>query len=123
MSGYLLLGERLAADPDSYSAGWNFGPISEERTTVHHFVSFVAAALGDQAPKIRIEVDGPHEAGRLALDITRARELLGWNPLLTLQERAQLTAEWYQADLAGALGPELVDQQIDMIERRWSEAS
>jgi CDP-glucose 4,6-dehydratase len=37
-----------------------------------------------------------HEAKILRLDSSKARELLGWRPTLSLPEAMELTAQWYQ---------------------------
>ena len=43
----------------------------------------------------------PHEAGLLALDSSKARQLLGWNPCWSLQRTLEQTLVWHQAWQAG----------------------
>ena len=37
-----------------------------------------------------------HEAKLLALDISKARFLLGWKPTLDIEETIEMTVEWYK---------------------------
>jgi CDP-glucose 4,6-dehydratase len=45
----------------------------------------------------RVQLEkAPHEATYLKLDSSKSRALLGWRPLLDLDETADMTAEWYR---------------------------
>lgn len=120
LSGYLVLAAALLAGETSAATGWNFGPEPRDIVPVGQFVELLASVCGDQAPPVEIIVgDGPHEAAVLALDASQARYRLGWRPLLTLQQRAEMTATGYlesqnQGDLAA-----VVQQQIDEFMQRW----
>lgn len=116
LSGYLTLATALAGDPHSFSGGWNFGPDPMEQVSVGEFVDVITAALGDRSPQIASGRPGPHEAQLLSLDITKSRECLGWQPLLTTGQRAGMTAAWFKADLEGQLSIELLDSQLATFE-------
>lgn len=96
LSGYLRLAAGLLANESGLASAWNFGPEAADAQPVKALV----AGLGARA-----EIDGdpgPHEAGRLELDISRARRLLGWSPRWTLQQALQRTLDWHQAWRANA---------------------
>jgi CDP-glucose 4,6-dehydratase len=116
LSGYLLLGQALQTGPDAAEA-WNFGPAPEDMVPVGELIDrFVTAWGGDAAWHDESESHGPHEAGFLMLDCSKARRRLGWTPRMALDECLQATAEWYAAHVGGATGPELLAltrQQID----------
>jgi len=122
LSGYLALAVGLKRDPESFSEGWNFGPDPSERTSVGEFVTAVSMHLGPQGPTVSVHDDGPHEAGRLALDITKAAERLAWRPTLTLDQRARLTAEWFLAELDGTLTSSSISTQLADFEEQWLTA-
>jgi len=119
LHGYLILGAKLLANGQDFAEAWNFGPEPAERTTVLDFVGQLAAALGPDGPTVEVKVDGPHEASLLSLDITKARDRLGWRPLLTMAERVELTAAWMRAQHADSLTSALLSDQIDWFEQRW----
>jgi CDP-glucose 4,6-dehydratase len=101
LSGYLLLAQRLWDDADAAS-GWNFGPDPSDARPVSHVVERITA-LWPEA--LRWEVDAgphPHEAGFLALDSTRARELLGWAPRWDLDAALERIVEWHLGHRDGA---------------------
>ncbi|MBS4679786.1 hypothetical protein H8J14_28565, partial [Klebsiella pneumoniae] len=47
--------------------------------------------------EVRLEPQpqGPHEAGTLRLDISKARQRLDWIPKMELYTALELTAQWY----------------------------
>jgi CDP-glucose 4,6-dehydratase len=104
LQGYLVLAERLLEDPRGFSEAWNFGPDPGGDRPVREVVAKLAAAWQG---KLRWRLDTaphPHEAGKLMLDSTKARERLGWHPRLPLDEALRLTAEWYGRYLGGGHG-------------------
>jgi CDP-glucose 4,6-dehydratase len=97
LRGYLMLGRALAESGSEYAEGWNFGPALSDAVAVRELVGRMTAAW----PRVRAELatahDGPHEARLLRLDNGKARDRLGWNPALTLDETVDLTVDWYRA--------------------------
>jgi len=102
LSGYLVLAQRLAADPARHSEAWNFGPDTGGDQRVGAVVEEVSRLFGPRLV-IRREAgrDGPHEAGRLMLDSSKARARLQWRPRLALAVALELTVKWYDRFIAG----------------------
>ncbi len=119
LSGYIALAAHLWTEGTDFAGGWNFGPDPSERVSVGEFVSIMNSELSDEAPTIVEQPGGPHEAARLSLDITKAADYLTWTPVLSIEERARLTVEWFRADASGRLDIDLVDRQIKWFESRW----
>lgn len=100
LHGYLMLARRLVEAPDEFAEAWNFGP-TPEAVTVGEVAERFVAALGRGAVTYEGTTgEGPHEAGLLAVDSTKARVRLGWRPRLGLDDALRLTADWYRAYLA-----------------------
>lgn len=96
LSGYLLLGQKLLEGHAEIADAWNFGPDQESNRTVAE----VLIELKDYWPKIRwhkTQEIHPHEANFLYLDSSRAKKLLGWKPVYSLEKGLFATAEWYSA--------------------------
>ena len=124
LGGYLTLAERLV-ESDAFATAWNFGPRDEDAVPVAALVELVLGLWGDGRWEAVAEAAAPHEAGLLRLDWTQARQRLGWRPVLTLKEAAELTVAWYRAAAGGATPPALYDlgvEQIGWYERRWRAA-
>ena len=95
LAGYLMLGERLLADPRSDAEAWNFGPDASGQLSVAQ----VIVAFARQWPAVRCEVERtpqPHEAGLLHLDCRKAKARLGWRPVWDAATTFERTASWYR---------------------------
>jgi CDP-glucose 4,6-dehydratase len=101
LAGYLTLAHKLWERPDLAGA-YNFGPETNETFTVRALVEMARAAYGDGEVLYEEEADGPHEAGRLALEAAKARIALGVRPLWPLAQAVQRTMAWYRAEHKGA---------------------
>jgi CDP-glucose 4,6-dehydratase len=53
-------------------------------------------AWGSGEYQIDQEVNQPHEAGLLKLDITKVKSELKWVPKVNAQQTVQLTIDWYR---------------------------
>lgn len=58
----------------------------------------------------------PHEAGCLALEVAKARMVLGVNPKWRLSESVQRTMTWYKAQNLGLDARNLCEVEIDAYE-------
>ena len=110
LEGYLLLAERgyqRSLEPGAF----NFGPSGEEPIAVSKAVEHFCRAWGPGASFEAAPADphAPHEARTLRLDCSKARAQLGWRPRLDLIRCLELTAQWYQRQLAGASATELYE--------------
>jgi CDP-glucose 4,6-dehydratase len=97
LSGYLLLAEKLFAQPATFSQAWNFGPQDEDAKPVGWIVEAIAGKWGSEAAWSFDEGPHPHEAYYLKLDISKARQVLGWSPRWTLDQALDNVIEWHQA--------------------------
>jgi len=92
-AAYLLLVERLAQKPERSGRAYNFS--NESPLTVLDLVRRILLLMGsDLEPDIRGEAS--HEIRSQHLRAARAREELGWQPLLSLDEGLSRTIDWYR---------------------------
>jgi CDP-glucose 4,6-dehydratase len=96
LSGYLALAQGLCDSPD-YARAWNFGPDERDARSVEWVVRRIAELWPGRLRWESDQGDHPHEAHRLKLDSSRAHELLGWRPLLGLEQGLRATVDWYAA--------------------------
>ncbi len=99
LSGYLTLGARLLSSGSSFAGGWNFGPHADGVVDVATVAREIREAWGSDGPTLELAeiTQGPHEAGTLRLDSTKAIAQLGWRPRFSLKEAVRLTVDWYRA--------------------------
>ena len=101
LSGYLALAEQLWVQSQAFAEGWNFGPRHDDAKPVQWLTSRLAEEWGGGA---RWECDRnvhPHEAAYLSLDISKARERLGWEPSWDLATALTKTVDWHRACMSG----------------------
>jgi len=112
LSGYLSLAERLVRSADPvWQGAFNFGP---EPADIWPVRSLVTAAIGHW-PGAWVDASdeaAPHEAGRLALTIDKARMELGWSPRWDIARGLAETVHWYRATDDGADAAQLTRAQI-----------
>jgi CDP-glucose 4,6-dehydratase len=96
-AAYMLLAEKLAGDRGLAGQAFNFS--NEERVTVLDLVNRIIVLMGSASePEVRNEAS--HEIREQTLSAARARELLGWRPLFTLDDGLLATIDWYRAFLS-----------------------
>jgi CDP-glucose 4,6-dehydratase len=115
LCGYLILAEKLWQSPELQGA-YNFGPQSHEASTVKQLVTLAHASYGKGEIRFEFEENGPHEAGWLALEISKAREILDFEPLFDLKIAIEMTTDWYKGFYAGESPLQLCLNQIDKYE-------
>jgi CDP-glucose 4,6-dehydratase len=94
---YMLLAERLAACPNLRGLAFNFS--NELQITVLQLVNRILSAMGSNLkPDIRNEAS--HEIRHQYLSAERARRMLNWAPMFTLEEGLKRTIPWYQEFLS-----------------------
>ncbi|MBT3647204.1 MAG: CDP-glucose 4,6-dehydratase [Flavobacteriales bacterium] len=96
LNGYLMLAAALEKDPVKFSAGFNFGPESDDERNVLDMCELAIESWGsgsyespDKAPQL-------HEAGLLKLAIDKAKNELGWNPAFDSSKAVEWTINWYR---------------------------
>jgi CDP-glucose 4,6-dehydratase len=95
---YTLLAERLAKDPSLSGEVFNFS--NETQVTVIELVERILRLMkSDLRPEVRNEA--ANEIRRQYLSAEKARRMLGWQPLFTLDEGLARTISWYE-DFLGA---------------------
>ena len=97
IGAYLHLGTKLVDDPIKYAESWNFGPFNNENITVKELVQIATEVWGDGKFVISPSKDQFHEAKFLALDISKAINVLGWMPKLSPHEAINMTIDWYKS--------------------------
>ncbi|WP_310736963.1 CDP-glucose 4,6-dehydratase [Inhella inkyongensis] len=107
LSGYLRLAAGLLEGEAGLDAAWNFGPEVADAQPVIELVRGLGAQASVQSG------EHPHEAGRLELDIARARHRLGWRPRWPLNQALAATLAWHQAWRAGQDMQSFSLQQIE----------
>jgi CDP-glucose 4,6-dehydratase len=112
LRGYMMLAERLYADPASHAEAWNFGPAAGDERTVGEIADAMIAALGRGRVVHAGEAVALHEAKILRLDPTKAATRLGWVPLMDHRATIAMTADWYARWAAGAAPLSITRSQI-----------
>lgn len=92
--GYLFLARRVWFDCAGLSGAWNFGPTDVGMS--------VEALLDRFSEKVHVDlqIDRKHsekkkESTRLAVDISKMTQELGWKGLFSNEEMVAMTSEWY----------------------------
>ncbi len=117
LAGYLVLAERLWAD-QALAGSFNFGPSSHEAASVRDVIEIARNAYGSGEVLYGDGSEGPHEAGWLALETSKARHMLSVQPRWTLDEAVQRTMLWYRAYHDGADPGDLCATEIADYERQ-----
>jgi CDP-glucose 4,6-dehydratase len=95
-AAYMLLAEQLAANPELIGQAFNFS--NEIQVTVLDLVGQILALMqSDLVPDVRNEA--ANEIRHQYLRADKARGILGWQPLFTLEEGLQRSIAWYKAFL------------------------
>lgn len=97
LSGYLLLGAKLAANPEKFAQAYNFGPHAEDALSVKHMVELAIDLWAEGSYEILKLDNQPHEAGLLKLDINKAVHELGWKPRFNANTAVKFTIDWYKS--------------------------
>ncbi len=100
-AAFMLLAEQLAVRPELRGEAFNFA--NETRLTVVQLVEKILGLMGsDFIPEVRNEAS--HEIRHQVLSASKARHLLGWEPLYDLDAGLTSTIDWYRRFLGGRHG-------------------
>ncbi len=93
VAAYMMLAEKLAADRSLIGHAFNFS--NELQITVLQLVEMIAKIMGSNLqPDIRNEA--AHEIRHQYLSAAKARKMLDWEPLFTLEQGLVDTVQWYK---------------------------
>jgi CDP-glucose 4,6-dehydratase len=98
-AAYMLLAERLADDPGLRGQAFNFA--NESQVPVLDLVRLILKLMDSTLePDVRNQASNeiPHQY----LSAAKAKSVLGWRPLFSLEEGLRRTMAWYRAFLGGA---------------------
>jgi CDP-glucose 4,6-dehydratase len=112
LHGYLLTAESAFRGDDLPDA-FNFGPDARDARTVRWLADTMAARWGDGASWHDPDEAHPHEEPTLALDSARARQFLGWKPMLDAETAVAWTTDWYKS--ARVLTREQIDRFMELL--------
>jgi CDP-glucose 4,6-dehydratase len=89
----MLLAEKLAGDPALKGRAFNFS--NETQVTVLELVDRILKLMdSDLEPEVRNEA--VNEIRKQYLSAERARQVLGWHPLFSLDDGLRATISWYR---------------------------
>jgi CDP-glucose 4,6-dehydratase len=111
LNGYLVLAEKLF-DNVRLSGSYNFGPHTHEATSVRKVIEVARSYYGVGDVLWGNGFEGPHEAGFLSLDISKAKDVLGISPRWDIEESVERTMRWYKGYLNGESANLLCDFDI-----------
>jgi CDP-glucose 4,6-dehydratase len=103
---YLLLAERTAQDAKLHGEAFNFS--NEDPKSVLELVDSILRAAGRTDLEPIIQGRAPNEIKNQFLNSTKAKRVLGWSPLYTLEEGLERTVAWYRVFLDDPTGAETV---------------
>ncbi len=100
LSGYLVLGQAVAQQPQLHGEAFNFGPLAEQNRTVVELLRDLGMYWGFATPDEACQIIAStsfHEAALLKLNCDKALFHLQWEPALNYAETIRLVGDWYSA--------------------------
>lgn len=116
LHGYLLLAQRVAGAPTLVDT-LNFGPDLADCLSVRSVVETARQHFGKGEVLWGNEMHGPHEAGLLLLDNSKARTVIGATPRWTTALAIERTLKWYRGLASGESAVALCHADFDAFER------
>ena len=113
LMGYIILAAKISQNPTNFNEGFNFGPNPADVVTVGDMAQMGVDIWGEGTLEFPKQVNQPHEANLLSLDISKAEKLLGWKPVMNARKALDATLRWYKAYYACENMRQLTGKQID----------
>jgi CDP-glucose 4,6-dehydratase len=101
LCAYLLLIQKMSINGKEFSEAWNFGPNDNDCKSVKWIVEKIIQFWGDNLNWNLDENFNPHEAKFLKLDISKAKNRLGWYPKLDLESSLKNIVSWHKSWIEG----------------------
>ncbi len=116
LSVYLTVAA-LQYDNMTFAGSYNVGPDDSDCITTGEMVTcfcdrWNSDSKHEKAEWINGNAGGPHEASFLKLDSSKAREVLGWNPVWNVKDAISRVAEWTDVYMNGRDVFECCEKQI-----------
>jgi CDP-glucose 4,6-dehydratase len=92
-AAYLLLAERIASDPSLRGQAFNFS--NGTPVTALDLVGRILRMMGSRLEPI-VRNEAPNEIREQFLDASKAREVLQWRPVFSLDQGLRRTIDWYR---------------------------
>tara|TARA_B100000989_G_scaffold82356_1_gene58885 strand:+ start:12691 stop:13770 length:1080 start_codon:yes stop_codon:yes gene_type:complete len=97
LGGYLLLGIILAKKEKINGEAFNFGPSKENNFSVIDLLKemqkYWPEVMWKNSSRVKEEI---YEAKLLRLNCEKAERILNWKPILSFEETAKITVDWYK---------------------------
>ena len=97
-AAYMLLAEKLAENPSFIGEAFNFS--NELQLPVLDLVNLISKKMGSNLDPIILS-DVTNEIPHQYLSAQKARQILGWKPLFSLEQGIEQTIDWYKEYLSG----------------------
>ena len=98
LSGYLTLASELHKGDKLHGEPFNFGPPAHQNHTVMDLVEEISKSWNKVQWEDLSDIRGqPYESGLLKLNCDKALHHLNWQAVLSFQDSARLTGEWYRS--------------------------
>ena len=96
LCGYMTLAAMMYQKPTSFNEGFNFGPNPDDVITVGNMAQMAVDIWGGGSLDFPQQINQPHEATLLSLDITKANNILNWKPKMNARKALENTLKWYR---------------------------
>ena len=119
INGYLAAIFYTSKSSPGTFESFNIGPTEDNVRDVFTLASAACKIWGaDDALEIAKQLDQPHEANFLQLDITKALKRLNWTPIYGFDSAVEQSIAWYQAERDGRNMEEITKDQIAAFYKR-----
>ena len=118
LCGYLVLAQSLYKNIE-LSESWNFGPIPTDCKKVEWILNKFKKRFDFKSsflPKNKM-----YETKMLKLDISKSKNKLNWQPIMSINEAVNFTSEWYEKKFKGNDEYEISLEQIKSYKRIHGE--